>query len=83
MNYRFNAPRIPPTTPSTKPATNPPPIMMLNTANGKMITSAMAPCPITIMIEAKISVRPMMTPITKPYDCPIAGSQKNIPDQRL
>ena len=81
MAHRFSAPTIPPTTPTTRPATNPPPIMRLKIANGKMITSAIAPCRRAITIEPKIIVRPIMMPSANAYPCPIAGSHQKIVDQ--
>ena len=64
--------------PSSIPAMNPPPIIRLKIANGKIITSASAPLLSAMMIAPSTSVRPTIAPIMNAYDCPIVGSQKNM-----
>ncbi len=62
------------------PAMNPPPIMRLKIANGKIITSAITPLLRIMMTEARIIVNPMIMPSANAYVGPITGSQKNIDD---
>ena len=62
------------------PAMNPPPIIRLKTAKGKISTSANAPVRI-IIIDAKIMVNPIKTPNANAYVAPRIGSQKKSLDQ--
>lgn len=62
---------------------NPPPIIKLKTANGKIITSASAPLLRAMTIAPSTNVRPMIAPIMNAYACPIVGSQKNTEDHIL
>jgi len=77
-------PSIPPSTPNTKPATNPPPMIRLNTASGKTTMLPIVPYPSSIRIDPITRMSPMIAPIAKArLGGPRAGNQKNTPTQRL
>jgi len=64
------------------PAMNPPQMIKLKTANGKISTSANAPLLRIIIIDARIMVNPIKAPNANAYVGPITGNQKNNGDQR-
>ena len=72
---------MPPTIPRTIPAINPPPMIKLKMANGKMMTSARAPLLRIMIMEPIIRVRPITKPRVNAYVRPRIGSQKKSVDQ--